>query len=106
VFSRYGYSPSKRNDTTNFFSLGLQYQGLLDGRDNDVFGFAYVHGVFANTAASTYPEDYESEVEAYYNAQITPWFVFGPNIQYVANPGGSNTAKDVLVFGLRAQMTF
>jgi len=77
-----------------------------DDRDNDVFSFAYVHGVFANTAASTYPEDYESVVDAYYNAQITLWFVFGPNIQYVANPGGSNTAKDILVFGLKAQMTF
>jgi carbohydrate-selective porin OprB len=62
--------------------------------------------VYANTAASTYPEDYESVVEAYYNARITPWFVFGPNIQYVANPGVSNTAKDAVVFGLRAQITF
>jgi len=106
VFFRYGYAPSNKNDITNFFSLGLQYQGLFDGRDDDVFGMAYAHGVFANTAASTYPEDYESVIEAYYNAQITPWFVFGPSIQYVANPGGSNTAKDAVVFGLRAQMTF
>ena len=61
---------------------------------------------FANSAASTYPEDYESVLEAYYNAQITPWLVFGPSIQYVANPGGSNTASDAVVCGLRAQMTF
>lgn len=106
VFARYGYAPSKRNDITNFFSLGFQYQGLFDGRDDDVFGLAYAHGVFADTAASTYPEDYENVVETYYNAQITPWFVFGPSIQYVANPGGSNTAKDAVVFGLRAQITF
>ena len=106
TFFRYGYAPSKRNDITNFFSAGFQYQGLFDGRDDDVFGLAYAHGVFANTVASTYPEDYESVVEAYYNAQVTPWFVFGPSIQYVANPGGSNTAKDAVVLGLRAQITF
>ena len=104
-FFRYGYAPSKKNDITNFFSLGLQYQGLFDGRDDDVFGVGYGRGFFSNTAAD-YTKDYESVCEAYYNAQITPWFVFGPSIQYVANPGGSNTAKDAVVFGLRAQMTF
>jgi len=106
VFFRYGYAPSKKNDITNFFSLGFQYQGLFDGRDDDVFGLAYANGIFANSAASTYPEDYESVIESYYNAQITPWFIFGPSIQYVANPGGSNTASDAVVFGLRASMTF
>jgi len=55
AFFRYGYAPSKKNDITNFFSLGLQYQGLFDDRDDDVFGLAYAHGVFADTAASTYP---------------------------------------------------
>ena len=104
-FFRYGYAPSKKNDITNFFSLGLQYQGLFDGRDDDVFGVGYGQVFFSNTAAD-YTKDYESVCEAYYNAQITPWFVFGPSIQYVANPGGSNTAKDAVVFGLRAQMTF
>ncbi|NQT04091.1 MAG: carbohydrate porin, partial [Planctomycetes bacterium] len=106
VFARYGYAPSKKNDITNFFSLGLQYQGLFDGRDDDVLGAGYAHGFFANAAASTYPEDHESTWEVYYNARVTPWFSLSPNIQYVANPGGSNTATDALVFGLRAQMTF
>jgi porin len=104
-FFRYGYAPSKKNDITNFFSLGLQYQGLFDGRDDDVFGVGYGRGFFSNTA-SDYTKDYESVCEAYYNAQFTPWFVFGPSIQYVANPGGSNTAKDAVVFGLRVRMKF
>ncbi|MHC4756676.1 MAG: carbohydrate porin [Planctomycetota bacterium] len=45
-------------------------------------------------------------MEAYYNAQITPWFNLSPSVQYVANPGGSNTAKDAVIVGLRAAMTF
>ena len=104
-FFRYGYAPGNKNDVTNFFSAGFQYQGLFDGRDNDVFGLAYARGFFANTLTD-YTEDYESVCEAYYNAQITPWFVFGPGIQYVANPGGSNSTKDAVIFGVRAQMTF
>lgn len=106
AFFRYGYAPSKRNDITNFFSLGFQYQGLADGRDDDVLGVGYAHGFFANSAASSYPEDYESVVEVYYSAQITPWFNLSPSVQCVANPGGSNSAKDATVFAIRAQMTF
>ena len=106
AFFRYGYAPSKKNDVTNFFSAGFQYQGLFEGRDEDVLGVGYARGTFADSAASTYPEDYESILEVYYNAQLTPWFNLSPMIQYVSNPGGSNTAKDAMVFGLRASMTF
>jgi porin len=100
-FFRYGYAPSEKNDITNFYSLGLQYQGLFKGRDDDVFGLAYARGFFADRAASDYPEDYENAVEAYYNAQITPWFNLNPGIQYIANPGGVKTANDAVVFGIR-----
>jgi porin len=106
VFFRYGYAPSKKNDITNFFSLGLQYQGLLDGRDEDVLGVGFAHGTFSNLASSTYTDDHESVLEAYYNAQITPWLILSPGIQYIANPGGDKTVSDAVVFGLRAQMTF
>ncbi len=105
-FFRYGYAPSEKNDITNFFSLGLQYQGLLDGRDEDVLGVGFAHGTFSNLASSTYTDDHESVLEVYYNAQITPWLSLSPGIQYIANPGGDKTVSDAVVFGLRAQMTF
>ena len=106
AFFRYGYAPSKRNDITNFWSAGFQYQGLLDSRDDDILGIGFAQGFFSNTAASTYPADYESVLEVYYNVQVTPWFNLSPFLQYVTNPGGSNTAKDAVVFGLRSQLTF
>lgn len=106
VFARYGYAPGKTNDVTNFFSLGLQYQGIFDSRDDDIFGLAYARGIFSDTAELTYPEDYESVIETYYNAQITPWFILGPSLQYVANPGGSNTASDAVIAGVRAGIVF
>ena len=105
-FFRYGYAPSEKNDITNFFSLGLQYQGLLDGRDEDVLGAGFAHGTFSNLASSTYTDDHESVLEVYYNAQITPWLSLSPGIQYIANPGGDKTVSDAVVFGLRAKMTF
>jgi len=106
AFFRYGYAPSKRNDLTNFWSIGLQYQGLLDGRDDDVVGVGFAQGFYADSADATYNNDYESVVEVYYNALVTPWLSISPNIQYVTNPGGVDGVSDAVVAGVRAQITF
>jgi porin len=106
MFFRYGYAAARKNDITNFFSVGFQYQGLLEGRDDDVLGAASACGFFSDTADSSYQEDYESALEIYYNAQVTPWFNLSPSVQYIANPGGVQTAKDAVVFGIRAHMMF
>jgi porin len=106
AFFRFGYAPSRTNDITGFYSGGFQYQGLFDGRDDDVLGVGFGYGSFADTADSTYPEDYESILEIYYNAVFAPWLNISPSLQYIANPGGSNTAKDAVVFGLRIQSRF
>jgi len=106
AFLRYGYANSKRNDITNFWSIGFQYQGLIEGRDDDVLGVGFAQGIFSNSASTTYTEDYESVLELYYNAQVTPWLNISPCAQYVANPGGSKTVSDAVIIGLRAQMTF
>ena len=106
TFFRYGYANSERNDIVNYWSLGFQYQGLIDGRDDDVLGVGYAQGVFSNKADTTFTDDYESVLEVYYNAQVTPWLSISPSVQYVANPGGDDTVSDAVVFGVRAQMTF
>ncbi|MHC4115272.1 MAG: carbohydrate porin, partial [Planctomycetota bacterium] len=106
AFFRYGYAASKRNNITNFFSAGFQYEGLFEGRDEDVLGIGYAHGTFSDSAKTTYPEDYESVLELYYNAPVTGWLNVSPSVQYVTNPGGSKAAKDAVVFGLRMQMIF
>lgn len=106
AFVRYGYADSKKNDITNFWSVGFQYQGLMDSRDDDILGAGYARGTFSNCASATYPEDYESAMELYYNTQLTPWLNISPSVQYITNPGGSNMISDAVVVGLRAQMLF
>jgi len=106
AFFRYGYANSKKNDIADFWSLGLQYQGLIEGRDDDVLGIGFAQGVFSDKASSTYTDDYESVFELYYSAQVTPWLSISPSVQYVANPGGSGTAGDAVVLGLRAKFSF
>lgn len=107
-FFRYGWAPEDKNDIAQVYSFGIQYQGLIDGRDEDVLGFGYANGIFSDKAAATYPEDSETVIEAYYSAVITNWMTLSPSIQYIANPAnpGSGAIDDALVFGLRAQISF
>ncbi len=106
AFFRYGYASAKTNDITDFCSFGVQYQGLLDGRDDDVLGIGYARGFFSDRASNVYRDDYESVFEAYYNAKVTRWLNFSPSVQYVANPGGTGSTQDAVVVALRATMTF
>ena len=103
AFFRYGYANSERNDISGFWSFGLQTTGLVDGRDGDVLGVGYANGIFSNNASATYTDDNEDVLEVYYNAQVTPWLNVSPMVQYVADPGGNDTAKDATIFGLRTQ---
>lgn len=106
AFFRYGYANSKRNDISKFWSAGFQYQGVFEGRDDDVLGFGFAQGVFSNRASSTYTDDYENAFELYYSVGIMPWLNISPSIQYIANPGGDRTTSDAVVLGARLQMRF
>jgi len=78
----------------------------LEGRDDDVLGVGFAQGIFSNAASATYTDDYESALELYYNAQVTPWLSISPSIQYIANPGGNQPISDAVVLGIRTQMSF
>ncbi|MFH1369674.1 MAG: carbohydrate porin [Planctomycetota bacterium] len=106
LFFRYGNADSSRNDITDFWSIGFQYQGLFEGRDDDLLGVGFAHGIFSDKASATYTDDYESAFEIYYSVQIAPWLAISPDFQYVTNPGGDSTIDDAVVLGLRMQMTF
>jgi porin len=106
AFLRFGNADSKRNDVTNFWSTGFQYQGLFEGRDNDVLGAGFAHGTFSNKASTTYTDDYEIAFEIYYSMQISPWLIISPDIQYITNPGGDRDIPNATVVGVRMQMTF
>jgi len=110
VFGRFGYANSDLNPIGNFWSIGVQYQGLFEGRDDDVAAIGFASGIFSDYDGAkdggNYTENHENVLEMYYNAQVTPWLNLSPSIQYISNTGGDKTIKDVVLFGLRAQMTF
>jgi porin len=106
VFGRYGWADSRVNDVPNFWSVGLSYQGLFEGRDDDTLGLGYAQGFFSDVAGSGYTEDYEALYELYYSAVISDHFVFSPSIQYLVNTGGDRSIGDTFVIGGRLQISF
>ena len=109
VFARYGWANQDRNDMKEFWSFGLNYQGLFEGRDDDVLGVGFAHGSFSDKAGANdgigFSEDNEEVCELYYNAQINDWLSISPDLQYVKNPGG-NGNSDAVVLAVRARIEF
>ena len=110
AFFRYGYANSDLNPIGNFWSIGMQYQGLLEGRDDDVVAIGFAQGIFSDYVGANdgedYTENHENALEIYYSAQVTPWLAVSPSIQYIANPGGNKTTSDAVVLGVRVQVSF
>jgi len=103
-FARFGFADEHVNAIRNFWSLGLQYQGLIPGRDADVVGLGMAQANLSREAGFTSRR--ETVMEGYYQIQVTPWLAIAPHVQYVATPGGDETAKDATVVGVRVQAAF
>ncbi len=48
---------------------------------------------------------FEGVLETYYRAKITSWLYLSPMLQYIVNPGSTDTT-DAVVRGLRGQIVF
>jgi porin len=126
-FVRAGAAPSDRNQVSFYADGGLGYTGLIPGRAQDTFTFGVAYARISGDASDLdrdqrlfgtpgYPvRDQETVFELSYLAQITPWLILQPDIQYISHPGGSvpnpNNASggaisDALVVGIRASIAF
>ncbi len=104
LFGRYGIADADVNEIKSFWSTGLQYQGLIPTRDNDVMGFGVGQGRLSRQADFTASN--ETALEWYYNIEVAPWLHISPDVQYIANPGGDASADDAVVVGARVQIAF
>ena len=111
AFAQGGLTPPSRNVLTYYFAGGLNYQGLIPGRDKDLAGLAVIYSRLGNgletaQSPSPYPSHYETIIELTYQAILTGWLNVQPDLQYIFNPGGTGTQGDALVLGLRVNMSF
>lgn len=104
LFVRGGWADGDAVGLDGFWSVGLQYRGLIELRDEDVLAVGFARGTFAGSDSLAGLEGSERVLEAYYSVVISPKVSLSPDIQYVADPGGLSDSDDALIAGLRARI--
>jgi porin len=120
------YSWPDRNLVNFSFNTGVTLKAPFAGRDSDTVGLGYGFGQISGSASSLDKDvrrftgtnspvrSSESFIELTYQAQIAPWWLVQPDLQYVWNPGGGlenpqipgQRIKNELVLGMRTNITF
>lgn len=104
VSVRYGWADDDISELDRFWSLAVQYQGALPGRDGDVVGLGAARLMTSGDAG--YSAGHEQVFEAYYNIALMPWIGVSPTVQYIRNPGADKTIDSAVVAALRVQINF
>ena len=113
AFFRTGLSPSDRNLFSFTFDTGINYTGLIPGRDEDTFGVGLAFVRISDdvrraerAAGAGIISDYELALEVTYEFLLTSWWSVQPDFQWIQHPGGSRALDDAFVLGLRTRITF
>jgi porin len=120
LFIRSGISPSDRNLISFYVDGGAGIKGLFPGRPDDVLTFGAAYQKISPDAAAAdrdagLPIVRSEEIvfELSYQAQLAPWWIIQPDVQYIVNPGGHvagpNPAvaiKNAAIIGLRSTIKF
>ncbi len=84
------------NEVPVFFAAGMVYKGLIPGRDDDNAAIGFFYGKLSNDLQ---PSGSEKVLELAYTVQITPWIYVRPDMQFVFDPAGVNSAGTAIVGG-------
>ena len=126
MFARIMGGPGDRNLANFSLNTGITLKAPFSGRDNDTVGLGYGLARISNAAsdrdkdaisfsATGFPiRSSESFIELTYQAQIAPWWIAQPDLQYVFTPGGGianplipgQRVGNEVVLGLRTNVTF
>jgi porin len=100
AFFRAGGVPNDRNLISFYADGGLLYKGLVPRRPDDKIGIAAAYARVGNNARGLdqdigffgnflYPvRSGETAIEMMYQAQLAPWWMLQPELQYIIRPGG------------------
>jgi porin len=106
AFVRAGGVPNDRNLINFYADGGFIYKGLLPRRPNDKVGVAAAHARVGDNARGLdsdiglfgnffYPvRSGETMIEMIYQAQLAPWWMLQPEVQYIIRPGGGVLNSD------------
>ena len=112
VFTRVGGAPAEINPIDWYVDAGLNFQGVIPGRPDDVLGVAFSRSWFSSNysrsqvAGGSPPYSAETVLEATWQIQIRPWWTLQPDFQYIFNPSGRQGSADATVLGVRVSLAF
>jgi porin len=120
IFARIMGAPATQNLIEFSFNGGITLAAPIPGRDNDQAGIDFGVGKVSSRLADfdrdegVTPQGTEELIELTYQAQVKPWLIVQPDIQYTVNPGGgiqdpadpTHNLRNELVVGTRAVVTF
>lgn len=99
-FGRFGQRDRNTYQTSRSWSAGLQYAGLIPGRNDDTVGFAF--GQISGKGL----QSQEKMTELYYKVKVSDKISISPIVQYLINPVADKNQDNVVALGLRSQVSF
>ncbi len=117
VFGRYGNLVKGELPFNQAVAVGAQFSGSYWSRAADSFGIGfswlqtgsgYKNATYDwnGTPLTFTPSGAETITELYYRYRLSPQFELSPDFQWLTQGGGNANAKDVTVFGLRANIVY
>jgi porin len=127
VFQRVATGPADRNFVSLNIDGGVTWKGMSAARADDILGLGVSYARIGDRARALDRDfgvfgmphpvgDFEAVVELTYRAQLAPWLIVQPDLQYVIHPGGRiadpadpsgrRLVRNALVLGLRVAITF
>lgn len=109
IFFKHGRGKKEFNQFSQFYAAGLNYTGLIPGREEDVLGFGLVHtrqsSAFLDaTDNSSFVA--ETAFEITYTTNLTDWLAVQPDFQYIQQPGMDTSLPNTMVMGVRVSASF
>lgn len=105
LFLQAGGAKKEINEVAFYVGGGLNYKGLIPGRDQDETGLAVAYASINDQLVQAGGRDHaETVLEMTYRSYVAPWLVVQPDVQYVVNPGATDGVKNALVTFLRFEI--
>lgn len=108
IFAQFGYASPDRNRVGTYGGMGLNYTGLIDGRERDTTGLALNFARQSDSYIDENPGAVRTEMiaELTHRFKIRPYFSIQPDLQFVRNPAGDPEADNALIFITRVVTNF
>lgn len=113
LFARYGQQASGQVMFDRALTLGAEANGSYWSRGGDSLGLGLGwlrssadYRDFSAASATTTIAGSERVAELYYRFRVAKQFELSPSLQWIGNPGGDASARNVRVLGLRSQLNF